>query len=82
MKSSIISSSLAIGLSMVFGSGVMAQQKSVTPTPATAAPTPAPESRLEKFRGVIWKVDTGTKRVVVLGIEMAINRSLVGSIPV
>jgi hypothetical protein len=65
MKSSTMLSLLAIALSMVFVSGVMAQQKPATPAPATAAPSPAPQSKLEKFSGVIERVDSATKEVVV-----------------
>ena len=65
MKSSMMLSLLAIGLSMVFVSGVMAQQKPVTPAPAATAPSPALESKLDKFTGAVEKVDPGTKEVVV-----------------
>ncbi len=65
MKSSTMLSLLAIALSMVFVSGVMAQQKPMAPAPATAAPAPASQSKLEKFSGVIEKVDPATKEVMV-----------------
>ncbi len=65
MKGSTMLSLFAIVLSMVFVSGVMAQQKPAAPAPAAAAPAPAPQSKLEKFRGVIEKVDPATKEVVV-----------------
>jgi hypothetical protein len=65
MKSSKMLSLFAIALSMVFVSGVMAQQKPVTQTPTATAPSPAPESKMEKFGGVIEKVDLGAKEVVV-----------------
>jgi hypothetical protein len=56
---------------VAFASGVMAQQKpapakpATTPAPApTAAPAPA---KLEKFSGVIYKVDEIAKAIAVKG---------------
>ncbi len=59
MKRTILMSMLVLAVSVAFVSGVMAQQK-----PATA-PAAAQETKLEKFSGVIEKVDETTKDVVV-----------------
>ncbi len=60
MKKTILISILALAISVAFVSGVMAQQKPApVQTPATQ------ESKLEKFSGVIEKVDEATKDVVV-----------------
>jgi hypothetical protein len=47
---------VALALSVAFVSGVMAQQQS-SPTPAATTPV----SKVEKFNGVIVKVDEATK---------------------
>jgi hypothetical protein len=54
---------------VAFASGVMAQQKPAPAKPATtAAPAPAPApAKLEKFSGVINKVDEMAKALVVKG---------------
>jgi Cu/Ag efflux protein CusF len=60
MKSRILMSILVLAISVAFVSGVMAQQKS---TPAQSAT--AQETKMEKFNGVIEKVDETTKDVLV-----------------
>jgi hypothetical protein len=50
---------------VAFTSGVMAQQKPVSAKPATT-PTPAP-AKVEKFIGMIEKVDEMAKAIVVKG---------------
>ena len=60
MKKTILTSILALAISVAFVSGVMAQQK---PAPAQTAPVEA--TKLEKFSGVIEKVDEATKDVLV-----------------
>jgi hypothetical protein len=50
---------------VVFTSGIMAQQKSAPAKPATT-PTPAP-ANVEKFIGMIEKVDEMAKAIVVKG---------------
>ena len=54
---------------VAFASGVMAQQKPAPAKPATtAAPAPAPApAKLEKFSGVIDKVDEMATAIVVKG---------------
>jgi hypothetical protein len=60
MKKTILTSILALAISVAFVSGVMAQEK---PAPVQ---TPAPqESRVEHFNGVIVKVDEATKDALV-----------------
>jgi hypothetical protein len=58
MKKTILMSIVALAASVAFVSGVMAEQK-----PAPVA-TPQ-ESKLEKFGGVVEKVDEATKDVLV-----------------
>ena len=60
MKKTILTSILALAISVAFVSGVMAQQN---PAPAKAAPVEA--TKMEKFRGVIEKVDDTAKDVLV-----------------
>ncbi len=60
MKKMILTSIVALAVSVAFISGVMAQQ---TSTPAQSATTQ--QTKLEKFSGVIEKVDVGTKDVLV-----------------
>ena len=60
MKRTILVSMLVLAVSVAFVSGVMAQQK-----PAPAPATTAQETKLEKFNGVIEKVDEANKDVVV-----------------
>jgi Cu/Ag efflux protein CusF len=59
MKKTILMSIVALALSITFVSGVMAEQK-----PAPKA-TIAQETKLEKFSGVVEKVDEATKDVLV-----------------
>jgi len=59
MKRSIMSA-LVLAISVLFVSGVMAQQK-----PAPAPVTTPQESKLEKFSGVVGKVDETNKDVLV-----------------
>jgi PIN domain nuclease of toxin-antitoxin system len=56
----ILMSILALAISVAFVSGVMAQEK---PTPAQATTTQM--TKLEKFNGVVEKVDQATKDVLV-----------------
>lgn len=60
MKKTLLTSILALAISVAFVSGVMAQQK---PAPAQTAPVEA--TKMEKFKGVIEKVDEATKDVLV-----------------
>ena len=60
MKKTILVSIVALAVSVAFVTGVMAQQN-----PASAPATAAQESKLEKFNGVIEKVDEGTKGILV-----------------
>ena len=60
MKKTIMISIVALAVSAAFVSGVMAQQAS---TPAQSAT--AQETKLEKFSGVIGKVDEASKDVLV-----------------
>jgi len=60
MKRTILTSILALAISVAFVSGVMAQEKS---TPAQSAT--AQESKMERFSGVIGKVDQANKDVLV-----------------
>jgi len=60
MKKTILTSILALAISVAFVSGVMAQEK------AAPVQTPAPqESKVEHFNGVIVKVDEATKDALV-----------------
>jgi Cu/Ag efflux protein CusF len=59
MKKTILMSIVALAVSVAFSSVVMAEQK-----PAPQATT-AQESKLEKFSGVVEKVDETTKDVLV-----------------
>ena len=65
MKRTILMGVFALMMSVAFVSGVMAQQKPVTPAPAAAAPAPTPESKLEKFSGAVEKVDMAKKDILV-----------------
>jgi len=58
MKKTIVMGIVALAVSVAFVSGAMAEQK---PAPATTAQ----ETKLEKFSGVIEKVDEATKDVLV-----------------
>ncbi len=60
MRKTILTSILALALAVAFVSGVMAQQK-----PAPAQTAPAESTKMEKFSGVIEKVDQASKDVVV-----------------
>ena len=60
MKKTILTSLLALAISVAFVSGVMAQEK---PAPAQTAPVEA--AKMEKFNGVVVKVDETTKDVLV-----------------
>ncbi len=60
MRKTILTSILALALSVAFVSGVMAQQK-----PAPAQTAPAESTKMEKFSGVIEKVDQASKDIVV-----------------
>lgn len=58
MKKTILMSIVAFAVSLAFVSGVLAQQK--------PAPTAAPqETKLEKFSGVVEKVDGANKDILV-----------------
>ena len=59
MKKTILMSIVALAVSFAFVSGVMAEQK---PTPQAAT---SQETKLEKFSGVVEKVDEATKDVLV-----------------
>ena len=59
MKKTLLASILALVISVAFVSGVMAESK-----PAPQATT-AQETRLEKFSGVVEKVDQANKDVLV-----------------
>ena len=59
MKKTILMSIVALVVSFAFVSGVMAEQK-----PAPQAAT-SQETKLEKFSGVVEKVDEATKDVLV-----------------
>jgi hypothetical protein len=58
MKRSIVLSTLVLAVSVAFVSGAMAQQK-------PAQPAPAERAKLEKFSGVIEKVDPVGKDVLM-----------------
>jgi Cu/Ag efflux protein CusF len=60
MERTMLMSILALAISVVFVSGVMAQQKSTPVQSATAQ-----ETKMEKFSGVIEKIDGATKDVLV-----------------
>ena len=60
MKKTILMSIVALAVSVAFVSGVMAEQK-----PAPASVATAQETKLEKFSGVVEKVDEATKDVLV-----------------
>ena len=60
MKKTILTNMLALAISVAFVSVVMAQQ-----SPAPAQTAPAEATKLEKFSGVINKVDEATKDVLV-----------------
>ena len=60
MKKAILTSIFALAISVAFVSGVMAQEK---PAPAQTAPVEA--AKMEKFNGVIVKVDEMAKDVLV-----------------
>jgi Cu/Ag efflux protein CusF len=59
MKKTILTSILALAISVAFVSGVMAESK---PVPQA---TTAQETKLEKFSGMVEKVDQATKDVLV-----------------
>ncbi len=59
MKKTLLASILALAISVVFMSGVMAESK-----PAPQATT-AQETKMEKFSGVVEKVDQANKDVLV-----------------
>jgi hypothetical protein len=56
----ILANMIAVVVSVAFVSGVMAQQKS-----APAQTAPVETAKMEKFKGVIEKVDEATKDVLV-----------------
>ena len=60
MKKTILTSIFALAISVAFVSGVMAQEK---PAPAQTAPVEA--AKMEKFNGVIVKVDEMAKDILV-----------------
>lgn len=60
MKRAIPLAVVALLTLVAFASGVMAQ-----PKPATAPATPTQESKLEKFSGMVEKVDEATKDILV-----------------
>ena len=60
MRKTIGMGIIALAISVAFVSGVMAQQK-----PAAAPVTTSQESKLEKFSGVVEKVNEATKDVLV-----------------
>ncbi len=60
MKKTILTSLLALAMAAAFVSGVVAQQN---PAPVQTAPVKA--AKLEKFSGVIEKVNEATKDVIV-----------------
>ena len=60
MNKRIVMGIVALAVSVAFVTGVMAQQK-----PASAPAAAAQETKLEKFSGVIGKVDEATKDVLV-----------------
>lgn len=60
MKRTVLMGIIALMISFAFVSGVMAQQKpAATPAPA------AQQSKLEKFSGMVEKVDSAKKEVFV-----------------
>ncbi len=59
MKKTLLTSILALAISVAFVSGVVAESK---PAPQT---TNAQETKLEKFSGVVEKVDQANKDVLV-----------------
>jgi hypothetical protein len=60
MKKTILTSIFMLAISVAFVSGVMAQEK-----PASVQTPAAQETKLEKFDGVIVKVDEATKDALV-----------------
>ena len=60
MKRTLLMGVIALAVSVLFVSGVMAEQK-----PAPAPVTAPQESKLEKFSGVVEKVDETNKDVLV-----------------
>ena len=63
MKKTILTSLLALAISVLFVSAVMAQQ---SPAPVQSAPAQQPKmEKAEKFRGVIEKVDPVNKDVLM-----------------
>jgi len=60
MKRALITGVIALAVSILFVAGVMAQQK-----PAPAPATAPQESKLEKFSGVVEKVNETNKDVLV-----------------
>ena len=70
MNKKVLMGILGLAVSLMFTSGLMAQEKASTAAAAPAAVAPAAtarvqEMKLEKFSGVIENVDTAKKDVVV-----------------
>ena len=70
MNKKVLMGIIGLAVSLMFTSGVMAQEKASTATaaPAAAAPAaaaPAQAMKIEKFNGVIENVDMAKKDVVV-----------------
>jgi hypothetical protein len=64
MKKGLMISFVALATMLLFVSGVMAQEKAATTT-TTTAPAPVKEQKIEKFSGVIEKVEQPANEVVV-----------------
>jgi Cu/Ag efflux protein CusF len=60
MNKKVLMGVLGLAVSLMFTSGLMAQEKA-----STAAAAPLQEMKIEKFNGVIENVDTAKKDVVV-----------------
>jgi Cu/Ag efflux protein CusF len=65
MKNKVLMGILGLAVSLMFTSGVMAQEKASTAAAAPAATARVQEMKLEKFNGVIENVDMAKKDVIV-----------------
>jgi Cu/Ag efflux protein CusF len=65
MNKKVLMGILGLAVSLMFTSGLMAQEKASTAAAASAASAPAQEMKVEKFNGVIENVDMAKKDVVV-----------------
>jgi len=65
MNKKVLMGIIGLAVSLMFTSGVMAQEKASTATAAPAAAAPAQAMKIEKFNGVIENVDMAKKDVVV-----------------